>query len=596
MKKFVIYSVLAASALLVAASCHQEPVTPSAPKPKVLSLIPKAGYPGTEAVISGYGFTEPLTVAVDGVQASVKSVTNDRIYILMPEHELGTAVVNVNTGGVVLEGLSFRYAEPVEQEKLAVFSYSPTSGIEGDQITISGQLFSNKKERNSVSINGLAAEIVSANDSRLVVVLPDNPEGQYPFEVTVEGETVTGPMFTYNKKPELTVFSVTPNSGSEGDIVVLDGICFSGVPSENTVTLNGVQAEVLSATTTKLSVKIPENPRGSYPVVVTVGDKTFEGPAFMYVAKSHTYTVKTMSGSAGRAADATTLVDGGPTVAKFRQPRGVAFLPDGRLAILDNGNNCMRFMDMSTWDVTSSTATKSISNAGWRGAMHGDWFYYASKGNDKIIRYNYKTDVAEVLTATFTGTSPMDVAFDAAGNAYVLVRDGSKTIFKATGDDLSTLETFTTFADGPLAMEFDPEGNLIVTTNGCQVIGVKPDGTQFVIAGIRAGKANDPGDPGKPLTAKFGSNLFGMTLDKDGNIYVADDSFKIIKLITRGENGYEDAVVSTIAGTSGKSGKTDGAGLEASFNSPGEIRMDPSGKRLIVTEYNAYLIREILID
>ena len=77
-------------------------------------------------------------------------------------------------------------------------------------------------------------------------------------------------------------------------------------------------------------------------------------------------------------------------------------------------------MDLNTWDVTSSKKTTSISNAGWRGAMKGDWFYYASKGNNKIIRYNYKTDVAEVVAASFTGTSPMDVAFDAAGNAYVL--------------------------------------------------------------------------------------------------------------------------------------------------------------------------------
>ncbi len=581
---------------MVSASCQHDPVAPEVVKPKVLSLLPKAGYPGTSAVISGYGFTEPATVSVDGVQASVTSVTIDRIYFKMPEHELGNVAVSVTTGGETLTGLTFRYAEPVEEEKLAIFSYTPASGIEGDQITISGQLFSNKKERNTVKINDLPCEIVSANDTRLVVVLPDNPEGQYPFVVSVDGETVSGPNFTYDKKPELTVFSITPNSGSEGDIVEVAGICFSEIPAENQVSFNGVPAEVLSATTTKLSVKIPSNPKGSYPIVVTVGEKTVEGPVFMYVAKTYTYTVKTMSGTAGRAADAVTIVDGGPTVAKFRQPRGVAFLSDGRLAILDNGNNAMRFMDLTTWDVTSSKKTTSISNAGWRGAMKGDWFYYASKGNNKIIRYNYKTDVAEVVAASFTGTSPMDVAFDAAGNAYVLVRDGSKAIFKATGDDLSTLQSFVTFDDGPLAMEFDPEGNLIVSTNGCQIIGVKPDGTKFVIAGIRSGKADDPGEPGKPLTAKFGANLFGLTLDKDGNIYLADDSFKVIKLIARGEKGYEDAVISTVAGTSGQSGKVDGKGAEARFNSPGEIRMDPSGKRLIVTEYNAFLIREIVIE
>lgn len=513
MKKILKYIALAVSCSAMAISCHEDSQVSPEAKPKVVSLLPKAGYPGTEAVISGYGFSEPLSVEVDGAAVSVSEFSVDRIYFTMPEHELGQVEVIVKVGDVQLRALPFRYAEPVEEEKLAVFSYNPASGIEGDQIAISGRLFSNKKERNSVTINGKECTVEQAGDTRLIVTLPDNPAGKYPFVITVDGETVTGPLFTYSNKPD------------------------------------------------------------------------------------HIYTVTTISGSAGRAADAVNIVDGGSSVARFRQPRGVIFLPEGRMAILDNGNNAVRFMDATTGEVTGhSTATKNISNAAWRGALHGEWIYYASKGNNKMIRYNYKTDVAEVVSAVFAGTSPMDVAFDAAGNGYLLVRDGSKAIYKASGDDFSSLSTFASFDDGPLAMEFDPEGNLVVTTNGCQVIGVKPDGTKFVIAGIRAAKADDDGTPGEPLTAKFGSNILGVTVDSDGNIYVADDSFKVIKRITRGERGYEDAVVSTIAGKSGVSGKDDGAGANATFNSPGEIRMDASGKFLIVTEYNAYTVRKIVID
>lgn len=587
-----------AIAAMLAVSCREKPAEEVKPSPKLLSLIPKAGYPGTEVIISGYGFEDPATVSVDGVAAIVKTVTTDRITVTMPEHALGQVSVSVTTAGVTLDGLSFRYAEPVAPEKPAILSYTPSSGVVGDRIAIGGQLFSNKKERNSVTINGKTAEIESANDTRLVVILPDNPEGRYPFVVTVDGETITGPEFTYNKKPELSVYSVTPNTGAAGDIVKIGGICFSGVPSENVVTINGVQATVLAATVTELTVEIPENPKGSYPVVVSVGGKTVEGPVFMYVSKTHTYTVKTMSGTAGRAADVTTIVDGVSTVAKFRQPRGVCFLPDGRIAIFDNGNNAIRFMDPATWEVSnSSVAAKSLLNAAWRGCVHGDWIYIASKGNNRLVRYNYKTNSAEQVEANFTGTSPMDVCFDAAGNGYVLVRDGSKAIFKAEGGNFSAMTVFAEFTTyGPLAMEFAPDGNLIVTTQGCQIIGIKPSGEKFVIAGIENAKADYNGEPGQPLTAKFGSNLFGMTVDSSGNIYVADDSFKVIKLITRGENGYTDAIVSTIAGSSGQKAITDGVGAEARFDTPGEIRMDPFGKRLIVTEYNSFLIREILID
>lgn len=577
-------------------ACQDNETEPEKQAPKVLSLLPKAGYAGTEAVISGYGFSSPLTVLVDNVPATVKSVSVDRIHIVMPEHALGNAAVSVQVDGYDLDGLDFRYAEPFEEEKLSIYSYSPASGIEGDEITIGGNLFSNKADRNVVTINGVAAKVVSASDTRIVVTLPDNPAGDYPFVITVDGNSVTGPLFTYNKKPELSVLSVSPNSASAGDVITITGQCFSDNPSDNIVKINGVTAAVLTATATALTVQLPENPLGSYPVVVTVGDKTVEGPSVMYVEKVWTYTVKTICGMAGRAADAVNLVDGPASSARFRQPRGVCFLPDGRLLILDNGNNAVRFMDMTTYALSgSSKETSTISNAGWRGALNGDWFYYASKGNNKVIRYNYKTDKAEVLDASFTGTSPMDVAFDSDGNAYVLVRDGSKAVFKATGSDFSTLQSFVTFDDGPLAMCFDPDGNLIVTTQGCQVIGVKPSGEKFTVSGVRNAKADSCGEPGQPLTAKFGSNLFGLTVDKEGNIYVADDSFKVIKLIARGNNGYADAVVSTVAGTSGQSGKTDGVGTAALFNSPGELRMDPSGTRLIVTEYNAYTIREIQI-
>lgn len=599
MKKTFSYILLAFLAMM-GASCQETEADQAgeAAPPKVLSLLPKAGSAGTQAVISGYGFSEPVSVLVDGVAAEVGDVTVDRIHIIMPEHDNGDVSVTVSVGGVTLEGLSFRYADPLPPEQVAIYSYNPTSGVRGDRISIYGQLFSDEIAANTVTINGKEAVVEKANTSRLVVVLPDNPAGQYPFVVKVGGgEPVTGPSFTYEALPELTVESITPNTGSAGDVVTVKGICFSPTPEENIVTLNGVQATVLDASTTALTIVIPENPRGSYPVVVTVGDKTVEGPVFLYVSKTHTYTVKTMSGSAGRAADIETIVDGGPTVAKFRQPRGVTFLPDGRLAIFDNGNNAIRFMNLATWEVSgSTTAAKGLLNAAWRGSIYGDWIYMASKGNNRIVRYNFQSDQAEIVNTNFSGTSPMDVCFDEAGNGYVLVRDGSAAIFKAPGGDFANMEIFAQFTKGPLAMEFAPDGNLIVSTMGCQIIGVKPDGEQFVIAGIQDAKADDPGTPGEPLTSKFGSNLFGITVSAEGDIYVADDSFKVIKLISMGEKGYEDAVISTIAGSSGQKGKTDGVGAEARFDTPGEIRMAPSGKLLIVTEYNAYTIREIVID
>ena len=591
MKKYLILL----AGVLALAGCGSDAPEAVEHSPKLLSIIPKAGYPGTEAVISGYWFSDDAVVTVGGTPATVTATTIDRITVVMPSLDLGAYPVSVTTGGKTVEGLSFRYAEPVEPEKLAVWSYSPNHGIEGDEVTISGQLFSNKKERNSVTINDKAVEIVSANDVKLVVVLPDNEPGQYPFIVTVDGESVTGPMFTYDKKPELTVTSISPSSGTAGDVLTINGLCFSEVASENIVTLNGVRAEVAEAATTRLQVVVPENPKGAYPVVVTVGDKTVTGPSFLYVQKTLTYTVRTLAGTAGRNPTTTESVDGALSTAKWRLPRGLVWLPDGRIASFDEGTNVIRFIDLAKGTVTTTQAGHKLLNAPWRGCVKDGWLYLVSKGNGNILRYNLSTDNVEKLAPTFSGKSPMDIQFDAAGNAYILVRD-EKALYKYPAGDFSAQETLLAFDDKPQSMALLPDGNFVVATDGCQLLSVTLDGTATVIAGIKGAKAVDDGEPGAPLTAKFGLNLWGMAVDAEGVIYVTDIGNHVLRRVAPGENGYADALVQTIAGTAGKAGKTDGDGSVALFSAPHGIIVHPDGNKLYLSDSNNSLIREITIQ
>ena len=54
------------------------------------------------------------------------------------------------------------------------------------------------------------------------------------------------------------------------------------------------------------------------------------------------------------------------------------------------------------------------------------------------VFYNYKTDESEVVGADLQGgTSPMDVAFDAVGNGYVLIRTSDNIVGYVKGDELS---------------------------------------------------------------------------------------------------------------------------------------------------------------
>ena len=124
---------MAVLGLALVGACTDSGLTgPVENDPVLLSVIPKAGNTGTEAVISGYWFSDKaddVAVSVNGKAATVLSSTIDRISVVMPENELGTYSLKVSVKGKEVEGLNFRYAEAPEPEKLAIYSYSPSSGI-----------------------------------------------------------------------------------------------------------------------------------------------------------------------------------------------------------------------------------------------------------------------------------------------------------------------------------------------------------------------------------------------------------------------------------------------------------------------------------
>ena len=86
-------------------------------------------------------------------------------------------------------------------------------------------------------------------------------------------------------------------------------------------------------------------------------------------------------------------------------------------------------------------------------------------------------------------------------------------------------------------------------------------------------------------TVRF-SYLEGITSDTSGNLYVTSRSNHTIRKITPA------GVVSTIAGSPGLSGSTDGLGAAARFNAPGGITVDSTGS-LYVTDMQNHTIRKI---
>jgi gliding motility-associated-like protein len=192
--------------------------------------------------------------------------------------------------------------------------------------------------------------------------------------------------------------------------------------------------------------------------------------------------------------------------------------------------------------------------------------------------------------ATFNGLR--DMATDAAGNIYAadytanvirkITPAGVVTTFAGSGTAGSANGTGTAASfNKPAGVVVDAAGNVYISDSGNNLIRmITPTGvvTTFAGSGV-AGTSNGTG-----IAARF-NNPHGLTIDGDGNLYVADFAGNDIRKITPA------TVVTTLAG-SGTAGNANGTGAAATFNGPSGLAADPSGN-IYVADYSNNLIRKI---
>jgi DNA-binding beta-propeller fold protein YncE len=204
-----------------------------------------------------------------------------------------------------------------------------------------------------------------------------------------------------------------------------------------------------------------------------------------------------------------------------------------------------------------------------------------------------RDDEEDTVAITTMLNHPCGVAEDRDGN--ILVADNSnRRIRKITPHGLvSTLAgtgeegyrdgegtTVAMFAE-PIDIAVDGDGNIVVAdlSNHC-VRKITPQGLVSTLAGTGEGGHRD----GEGTLAQF-KYPSGITVDGDGNVFVADSvNHRVRKITPRG-------IVSTLAGT-GEEGHRDGEGNVAQFNFPSGIAVDGDGNA-IVADQNNNRIRKI---
>lgn len=157
-----------------------------------------------------------------------------------------------------------------------LISIIPVSGASGCTAIISGVNFAAEQSANKVFLDGQEAQVVSSSKNRIRIVTPEHADGKVDVKVSVNGAEVSGLDFTYVTlaEPEVKITALRPSFGFVGDNVTILGENFSDEVAEMSVTFDGVKANILTTSSSALSVTAPEHARGRVTVEVKNGAKT----------------------------------------------------------------------------------------------------------------------------------------------------------------------------------------------------------------------------------------------------------------------------------------------------------------------------------
>ncbi len=301
-------------------------------------------------------------------------------------------------------------------------------------------------------------------------------------------------------------------------------------------------------------------------------------------------TVSTLAGTAGSSG----YVNATGAAARFGNPSGVAVDSSGNVYVADTQNSGIRMITsagvVSALFVYSTSGGPSYLAADAGGNIYFTNGSYTSNLIRKITFTGAVSIVAPILGGPgfVNGTgaaarfnTPNGVATDASGNVYV-ADTLNYVIRKVT--PAGTASTFASVASSAYGVAVDSNGNVYVADTFNQTIDkITPGGVVSTLAGTAAtsGSANGTG-----AAARF-KNPYGVAVDGSGNVYVADTTNDTIRKITPA------GVVTTLAGTAGSSGSTDGTGAAARFNQPEGVAVNSAGTIIYVADTGNDTIRKI---
>lgn len=243
-------------------------------RPEIITFSPAEGYVGQTIKIRGRFFKkDATTVNIGGSPAWVRSVNDTVITCYVPGDVHGECDVTVSLMGyTAVAPVKFNATNHV------ITGITPLIPAFGETVTVSGTNF----RSGTIIYLGpyqVATESQTENEIKFIVplwlpYLPGKLTAKYSYW---DSDHWSESSFSYGDQFEVkdfTVTNVTPVSGVAGEVLTISGSDF-GSPE---VAFGSVPGEVIEATTSVITVRVPPLSSGEHTVNVTVGGRTHACP------------------------------------------------------------------------------------------------------------------------------------------------------------------------------------------------------------------------------------------------------------------------------------------------------------------------------
>ncbi len=560
-------------------------------EPAITQITPEAGWDYTmnSVTIKGLHFgtdRNKISVLFDNIAASLQLFSDTSLIVAPPQHAAGKVPVVLIVNGKTSNTVYYTY----QQKPVITKVYRDTwVSSEHPHYLLAVENLSANDTAISVMANGSAIPITAIyragsepyNDPPVgdkVMLNEDEVDknlSSNALDFIVASSGLQSDAYRFVNDPvitDITTSHTRPHSFGGGDTVSIAGKYF-GTQSQNSVveiwdsintnTHFTPDPTILSWSNTSISllipsyairadsltvkVKVKENGKGADVYAIYYKQQQQPPPGATVIV-----TVLAGDGTAG-------FRDGDGAQAEFNRPWNIYADAQGNIFVTDENNQRIR-------KITPSGVVSTFAGNGTVGYMDGS-------GTSAEFRF------------------PIGLAGDAQGNIYVAGQNNRVRKITSSGV-VSTLAgdgnyyTGTTTSNSipePYGISVDTQGNIYVGCTGdYRIRKVTPSGGISILAGNGLRGNMD----GNGAIAQFDSP-FGICVDGQGNVYVADQGNDRIRKITPAD------VVSTIAGST--RGYADDNAASAKFYGPNSMVFDAQGNMYIADTGNG-LIRKLTPD